>query len=204
MTTNQVLQDSKAWQLMNQNQPESALMVWNDLIGNAKGEERDNFESNSCYALIALNRENEAREIYMRLFAKSYNHRYAHQLCMVERKVGNFEKAIEWLEVEEKLISSNDTLALAANIYEYGKVNELIGNRSEAERYAEVCIELSMRQNDLIMLACANRLMGDVIRHSNVEKAVVYYAQAQKCFFDAGDLVGVDEIDDLIAQLEKA
>lgn len=93
--------ESRTWMYMDQHQPTEALNVWNELIARADGEDRDNLESNSCYAVIALYRIEEARSIYLRLYEKHRNHRYAHQLCMVERESGDYEKAIEWLNVEK-------------------------------------------------------------------------------------------------------
>lgn len=58
-----------------------------------------------------------------------------------------------------------------------------------------------MEQSDLIMLACANRLLGDVRRHSNTDEALTYYSQAKKIFFDAGDSVGANEVDARIAEI---
>lgn len=193
--------ESRAWKYMDQRQPAKALNVWNELIARAEGEGRDNLESNSCYALIALNRIEEARSIYLRLYDKHRNHRYAHQLCMVEREAGGYEKALEWLNIEKQLIDTDDILSIAANTYEYGKINELMGNYNQAEKYAEECMSLSLKQSDLIMLACANRLLGDVRRHSNTDEALIYYSQAKKIFFDAGDSVGAEEVDDRMAEL---
>lgn len=196
--------ESDAWDAMDNYRPEHALKIWNSLILESENkDEIDNFKSNSCYALLGLNRIDEAREIYIELFNKHKNHQYAHQLCMVEREAKNYKKALKYLEIEKGLISQNDILAKSANLYEYGKINELMGEFSIAMDYAQKCIKESLKCDDLIMLACANRLLGDIYSHSDIDEAAVCYIQAQKYFTNAGDDFGAKEVEELIEGLDN-
>ncbi len=197
------IDESKAWEAMNNYDPQKALDIWGELISREDNEERKaEYMSHSCYALLALNRIDDARKIYQELFQKSNSHVYAHQLCMVEREAGNYERALEYLAIEQSLIDEDNILAVAANLYELGKVNELMKNFEEALDFSMECLELSLQCDDLVMLACANRLLGDVYAYSESDEAVSYYLQAQKIFHDLGDSVSEEEIEDKIVDLD--
>ena len=188
-----------AWEALESNHPQKALKIWLDLIQAENRQlEKDNLKSNSCYALLALGQVDQAREIYLELFNKHKTHKYAHQLCMVERESENFDKAIEYLELEKKLIPDSDSLSLSANLYEFGKVNQLLGNHEDSLEYALQSMTEAQKCSDLIMKACAHRLMGDVLSKKDKDKSNEYYLAAKDLFLDAEDEFGANEIDELL------
>jgi len=191
-----------AWDAIDNFQPDKALEIWRTLMSKENNQDKkDSLKSNSCYALLELNRIDEARKIYLELFEKYQTHKYLHQLCMVERKANNYNKALYYLNLEKEMISPDNTLALSANLYEFAKLNELIGNIDKALKLSKDCLSLSLTCDDDIMLACANRLLGDVYLKIDIEKAKPYYLKAKNIFANAEDIFAANEIDQLMNDL---
>ena len=158
------------------------------------GRERDRLLSAYCYPLTALKCYVKARRIYVGLFRKYQDHKYLHQVGMVEREAGNYGKALKIYKTERRMIKKTDALALAANLYELGKNSELMGRQVQAEKYTKDCVIASMRCRDLVMKGCAFRLAGDVEAHSDPSAALRSYAKAEKYFKKANAMIGVREV----------
>lgn len=194
--------EEDAWQAMDNYRPQDALNVWTRLIDSETNPEKAlSLRSNSGYALLGLGQFEEARDLYKELFEETNSHRFLHQLCMVERDAENYDQALTYLNQERDLINKDDNFAIAINLYEFGKVNELQGNYEEALEYANKCHETSLKCDDLILLACANRLLGDILRYTDKGEAEEFYQQAQKLFINAGDDFAADEVEELIFQI---
>ena len=134
------------------------------------------------------------------MFKKDRSHIYLHQLGMVEREAGNYQKALKLYEQERQLIGT-DSLAAAANLYGFGKNNELLGKIVTAKNYSDRCIKISLKCRDNIMKACAFRLAGDIERHRTKNMATMFYKKAKLYFQKAADARGTQEIDSLLKQL---
>lgn len=167
------------------------------------GRERDSLLSAYCYPLTAMKCYAKARRIYAGLFRKYRDHKYLHQIGMVEREAGNYRKALEIYKVERRMIDKSAALPLAANLYELGKNNELLGRKALSAKYAKACVLMSMRCRDFVMKGCAFRLAGDVEAHVDLGAALLSYAKAEKHFKQARDKAGVRGIRALVKDICK-
>lgn len=189
----------RAWKSYEAGEYGGSLELFGRAVKLAKdAEQRDRFLSGSCYALAALRRFAKARKIYKALFKKSRSHVYLHQLGMVEREAGNYEKALRLYEQERKLISGKDVLATAANLYEFGKNNELLGRLGTAKVHSDRCLKISMKCADMVMKGCAFRLAGDIAGHYDADNAAEFYKKAKKYFRKAADKKATREITALL------
>lgn len=121
-----------------------------------------------------------------------------HQLCMVYRQQGDYGAAMAELEKERAIIERafpEDDLVWSVHLYEFGYVSYLMGQQDPAEEAMRKSLEFSLKTDDVIAQACAYRGLGEILsdaRHLN---------QARHLFDLAGDEIGCQEIDDLLAQL---
>lgn len=194
----------KAWASYEAGRHHKSVALFEEALKSAKvGMERDRLLSAYCYPLTALKYYSKARRIYTSLFKKYRDHKYLHQIGMVEREAGNYRKALEIYKAERRMIDKSAALPLAANLYELGKNNELLGRKALAARYAKACIAMSMRCRDFVMKGCAFRLAGDVQAHVAPRAALLSYAKAGKCFKQARDKAGVRGIRVLVKDICK-
>jgi tetratricopeptide (TPR) repeat protein len=154
-----------------------------------------------AYALVGLGRFDEARAIYHQLFEKTGSHVHLHQLGMVEREAGDLRRAAAIFEKEEGILPSGDRLALAANLYERALVASLREDRMEARTLARRCLAIGLETTDPVMHGCAFRLLADVTREADPERARRLYHRARAAFAQAGDAIACDEIDERLAGL---
>lgn len=121
-----------------------------------------------------------------------------HQLCMVYREQKDYGAAMAELEKERAIIEQafpEDDLAWAVHLYESGYVSYLMENQQFAEKVMRRSLEHALKTDDPIAQACAYRGLGEILsdaRHLN---------QARHLFDLAGDEIGCQEIDGLLAQL---
>ncbi len=166
---------------------QAEAMCREKLNGCTDKELRREVENLLGYALVALQQFEEARELYKRLFVDSGDHRYLHQLAMVEREAGAYERALEYVKQEATLIPADDALALAANLYEASLISYFLSQVPQAHTYAESCLQQALCCDDQVMRGCAWRLSGELA------KAESQIARARECFqnaieaFEAGD-----------------
>lgn len=194
----------RAWANYEAGRNHESAALFEEALKSAKvGMERDRLLSAYCYPLTALKYYSKARRIYTSLFKKSRDHKYLHQIGMVEREAGNYWKALGIYKAERRMIDKTAALPLAANLYELGKNNELLGRKALAARYAKACIVMSMRCRDFVMKGCAFRLAGDVEAHVAPRAALLLYAKAEKCFKKAKDKVGVRAIRGVVKDIRK-
>ncbi|MBN1916340.1 MAG: tetratricopeptide repeat protein [Verrucomicrobia bacterium] len=188
--------EQAAWDAYDRKDFQKAARAWEDLIASAASETaRDELRTNYCYALVALKRFGEARRICQELLEKTGSHIDLHQLGMVEREAGEYERALALFEQEHSMLQDGDFLAQAANLYERGFVRNLLGRREEALPLAEDCLALSRRTDNPAMRGCAWRLLGDLHRSANPKLAQDHYMQARAAFVEANDAVACAEID---------
>ena len=152
-----------AWTAYESGNYNKAKEIWKIILDTNNSDEA---QSGYCYTLCSLKEFDEARMIYQGLRAKTNDHLYLHQLCMVEREAQNYDKAMDYIKREAKLINESDSLMFAANLYEQAKISELMGDIDIALEIAIKCDEISLKCDDLIMKACSKRLLGDVEFHS--------------------------------------
>ena len=196
------IDEKDAWKAVDLGDYETAAHIWEQLISSCSSEtEADTYLHGYGYALVGLKRWNEARAIYQRLYDKTGSHIYIHQLGMVEREAGNYDAAVALFRKEWLMLSDDDALAKAANLYEQGLIAHLSNNHDTAMKFAEQCLDLSMLTNDKIMQGCAHRLMGDLLRHSEPDSARSHYETSRILFEEAGDLIASREIDEKLTEI---
>jgi len=188
-----------AWELFEAKEFDKAKFAWDEII---KDESIPENYSGLAYTLTALKEFEEARSIYQRLWSEEKSHIWLHQLCMVEREAGQYEKAFEFIDREYSLISSDNIVAIAANLYERGKLFQLLGEIQKSLHVANECWEYSKKCDDLIMKGCSQRLLGDVYKEIGVfHQFLAYYFKAADYFVEADDLIGSNEIFRLLQEL---
>jgi tetratricopeptide (TPR) repeat protein len=193
----------KAWLAYEERNYEQAEQIWLHLLeAECDSRLRHEYQAQYAYVLVALERYDEARSVYRELYTQTQDHQYLHRLAEIEREAKNFAQALHWLTLEQETIAVSNTLARAANFYELGKVYEETGELKQGLEFAKKCLNESSKLEDGVMKACAHRLMGDVLRHQNIEKACDHYEQASKEFQRANELSGVEEVHSLLVELQ--
>jgi tetratricopeptide (TPR) repeat protein len=146
------------------------------------------------YAYVALKNFSAAEALWSQMFDKSKDHKDLHQIAMVKREMGDVQGALELFEKETKIIS-DDPLAKSINLYELAYCNLLTENLSEAKRHLEKYAEARVGLDDAIEEACFYRLQGDYLSKAQDPGAEEFYQAAKELFLQAGDKVGVREIE---------
>lgn len=120
----------------------------------------------------------------------------------VDRSEGNLEKALKAYLLEHDLISTQDKVALGANLYELTFCNFLLGNEKAALVYFSEYEGIKFDEPDLIERACFYRLKGDLLANSFLELAQIAYNESIKLFVEADDEIGAQEIRNKLQGLE--
>lgn len=165
--------------------------------------EKDELNWARAYALVELKRFVEAREIWADIFNRTKSHKALHQLGYVERSEGNLEKALKTYLSERDLISTQDKIALGANLYELSFCNFLLDNEKAALAYFSEYEGIKFDEPDLIERACFFRLKGDLFANSFLELAQIAYNESIKLFVEADDEIGAQEIRNKLKDLES-
>ena len=195
---------SKAWENYEAgNYKKSECFFKTALKNEPVPENRDNILFSYGYTLTALKHFDKAEKIYKDLFKKHRSHIHIHQLGMVQREAGKYEKALKLYFKEKAMIDKKDNLAKAMNLYELGKNNELLGRFTAAKKYADKCVQTASKCDDFIMKACAYRLAGEMEKNGNIIKAVNCYKKAKRYFDKGNDKIGAKNINSLISDLKK-
>ncbi|WP_142557244.1 tetratricopeptide repeat protein [Streptococcus mitis] len=124
-----------------------------------------------------------------------------HQLAMVYREMGNFQKALVYIDKEMEIIKEyfpNDTLKVSVNNYEQGYLRLKLGNIEEAESFMKESLDLALQTDDLIAQACSYRGLGEIYSAENSEKSQENFLQAIELFEKAGDQIGAQEVKSLL------
>jgi len=183
--------------------PAAAARIWERLIADCSHEEEaDGLRLGYGYALVALGRLSEARELYQRLYRRSGSHIHLHQWGMVEREACEYERAATIFLEEWELIEPDDGPAQATNLYEQSLVKSLRGHRDEALALAERCFALATESEDPILYGCACRLLGDLALPDRQDTARAWFLLARQAFMDAPDPVAVTEVDARLEALQ--
>lgn len=194
--------ERQAWEAYEREEYATAADLWEQLIRYASNEtDGDRFRHGYGYALVGLKRFEEARVIYQQLFDKTGSHVFLHQLGMVARESGEHSKAAELFRHERSILRTDDSLPLAANLFEQGLVESLLGNQKSAIEIANRCLAVSMKTKDMVMHGCAYRLLGDLSRSEWPDMATSYYYKARKAFEEAGDKIACGEVDERLTEI---
>lgn len=125
-----------------------------------------------------------------------------HQQGMVLWQNGVYNCAHEIFLKERAFIEEHfkkNKLYKAANYYELGYVNLLLGNLKEAYPFLKHSLAEAKQTKDLIMIACSLRGLGEYyIKQNNRAEAVWYLEDSIQNFEAASDSRGVYEVKQII------
>ena len=125
-----------------------------------------------------------------------------HQLAMIYREQGDFNKALKFIQDEEKIIEkhfSSDNLKKAVNNYEQGYVRLKLNNFDEALIFMNLSLEQSLETDDVISQACSYRGLGEIyLALEDTELSNRHFKRAIELFESVGEFEGIKEIEELI------
>ncbi|HLR52980.1 MAG TPA: tetratricopeptide repeat protein [Candidatus Avamphibacillus sp.] len=153
----------------------------------------------------------EARELYLEILriAESVDNKEEeaiayHQLGMVERLAGQYEKALRFLSTEAeiyKTLNGDFHLELAANVYEKGMIYLLNKQYEQARNLMEKSLYHAEQAYDPMIIGYAYRGLGDIFSQSDEKEAKNFYQQAIIAFKWAEDNQAVEAMKDKISKL---
>ncbi len=149
----------------------------------------------------------EAYQLYKKDFESTGDHKSLHNMAWMRREMGFYEEALEIIETERQLLQilspdSQDTkLSICVNLYELSYLNLLLEKPEVAKNYFQEYENLDFESGDVCERACFYRLKGDLLKQEEPSNAQQAYQMASKCFEDLGDLEGIREIRDRLAEL---
>ena len=160
------------------------------------------------YIYLEEKNYNDSLKIYQRYIAlaRSKNdleneHIGYHQLAMVYRDLGKFQKALLYINQEMEIIQNNfpnDALKLSINYYEQGFLHLKLGELEYAENHMQKSLDFALKTDDFIAQACAYRGMGEIYLDQESDKAQNYFYQSIQLFEKAEDKIGADEVRTLL------
>ena len=193
-----------AWAAYEQKNFETSEKIWLHILEQeCDSERRNEYLAQYACVLVALERFEEARTLYRGLFSEKQDHRYLHQLSIIEREAAHLEEALHWLKLEQEILPLNDPSALAANLCEFARVHGLQGKPNLCRKYAEEAFHTSVRAEDTIVQAYSLRLLGDSFRDTDPATAQRYYEKAANAFNQANEVSAIEEIQSLLVELKQ-
>ena len=160
------------------------------------------------YIYLEEKNYNDSLKIYQRYIdlARSKNdleneHIGYHQLAMVYRDLGEFQKALLYINQEMEIIQNNfpnDALKLSINYYEQGFLHLKLGELEYAENHIQKSLDFALKTDDFIAQACTYRGMGEIYLAQESDKAQNYFYQSIQLFEKAEDKIGADEVRTLL------
>ena len=125
-----------------------------------------------------------------------------HQLAMIYREQGDFNKALKFIQDEEKIIEkhfSSDNLKKAVNNYEQGYVRLKLNQLDEALKFMVLSLEQSLRTDDVISQACSYRGLGEIyLAFGDTHLAKMHFEKAIELFKSIDEYEGIKEIEKLM------
>ncbi len=156
------------------------------------------------YIYLEEKNYNDSLKIYQRYIdlGRSKNdleneHIGYHQLAMVYRDLGEFQKALLYINQEMEIIQNNfpnDALKLSINDYEQGFLHLKLGELEYAENPMQKSLDFALKTDDFIAQACAYRGMGEIYLAQESDKSQDYFYQSIQLFEKAEDKIGADEV----------
>ena len=160
------------------------------------------------YIYLEEKNYNDSLKIYQRYIdlARSkndleYEHIGYHQLAMVYRDLGEFQKALLYINQEMEIIQNNfpnDSLKLSINYYEQGFLHLKLGELEYAENQMQKSLDFALKTDDFIAQACAYRGLGEIYLAQESDKAQDYFYQSIQLFEKDEDKIGADEVRTLL------
>lgn len=195
----------QAFDLMDKGKLDEAMILLERLSVDETSPAYYNYLSTYAYVYTAKQAYNQAIACYNNYLNKAlqeedalHQHRAHHQLCMVYREQGNYKLAQKHLELERVIIEqyfAEEDLIWAVHLYEVAYLHHLLGEHQQAISIMQTSLERSLKTDDLIAQACAYRGLGELLSDPD------HLRKARSLFEQAGDIIGGQEIDRLLANL---
>ena len=194
-----------AWEMFESGNYRDAEALYLQCFGSISPSDTENLKivlNGLIYTEAFLGNYQEAEKYGIILLTQAENeedrHIAVHQLGMVARMAGNYEKAMALFSEEEALIHSafpDDPLRISANLYEQGYVALKIAQYERAEKNMLMALDHAITAGDEMCMGCAYRGMGEIMAAiGKSEVAVDYFKKAITAFANAGDQTAVEEI----------
>ena len=153
-----------------------------------------------------------ARELYRNLYKlvclqndRKWQAITLHQLGMVERLAGNFQKAQQLFqhEYEFRVLNLPDDLAgFSANYYEQGYVYLKLKFLTQAEQAMSEALKMALQAGDTMCLGCSYRGLGEVyVALGDFNRAKENFSLSIRVFEQLGDKIAALEVQKLAARL---
>lgn len=206
---------NEAFELFDQGEYEQAEQVYLDCLSELKDRHSDSYKAvlnGLGYVKSHQGKFREAKQYFNELLNLSLEQAdkkeeamALHQLGMVERMAGEFEKALHFFTEEERVWSqhfSDFSVGFSANFYERGYIALMQERYEEAAELFWSSLDYAKAGNSLIAEGCAHRGMGEMEMAKNkVEQAGNHFQQALSAFEKAGDEMAAAEMQEFLNQL---
>ncbi|WNZ96117.1 tetratricopeptide repeat protein [Streptococcus iniae] len=127
-----------------------------------------------------------------------------HQTAMVYRDMGEFAKALGFIQKEKEIIESyfsDDALKKSVNNYEQGYLRLKLGDSESAFPFMVQSLEQALKTEDLIAQACSYRGLGELyLAQKNKGQAKNHFLKALSLFEASGDSLGENDIHGFLKQ----
>lgn len=148
---------------------------------------------------------NEVREIALEQADKKEEAMALHQLGMVERMAGEYEEALRLFTAEKEIWKGHFPdfyIGFSANCYEKGYIALKQKRYEEASELLQTSLEYAKAAADLVAEGCAYRGLGEIeLVRRRFDQAKAYFEQARSAFEEAGETIGVAEIQEFLKHL---
>lgn len=128
-----------------------------------------------------------------------------HQLGMVERMAGEYEEALRLFTAEAEIWKGHYPdfyIGFSANCYERGYIALKQKRYEEASELLQTSLEYAKAAADPVAEGCAYRGLGEIeLVKRRFEQAKVYFQQARSSFEEAGETIGVAEIQEFLRRI---
>lgn len=194
-----------AWNAYDAGNCELAAQIWQDLLQQPLNlSDQNRYQLNYAHALIALKRHSQAMLILQELYNRTGSPRHLRLLGRIARNAGRLNKAERLLLAEQEHLDASDDLGLAANAYELSLTAWIKDDLIKALGYAETSVSYAVQADDPTSLAMAHRLKADLLVALNrIVEARSQYLLAQRTFSLVNDLTALEELDRVMAELER-
>lgn len=203
---------NEAFALFDQGRLNEAELLYNECLNVVEDRNADEYTQilhGLGYVKAAQKNYDAAREHYSELMdiaianVQKMDHCVAvHQLGMVERMAGCYDKAEQLFQIEAKLLKEygiTSTVNWSANYYEQGYI-ALMQNKMElAEKFMKESLNFAKESADDVCLGCAYRGLGEFYVANNQETlAKDSFQYALEAFERVKDVLAIQELKELL------
>ncbi len=200
-----------AWKMYDEGRYAASEALYEESLHESGAKARSSVMMGLVYVKCALKKFDEAR-VYGHTLLKIAEegneldlHIALHQNGMIERMAENYDRALQIFLKEAQIIHRDypdDSMRIAANLYEQAYVLHRQFLHEKALTLMERSLQHALKSADPTTIACSYRGMGEIekaLGHS--EKAIGYLQQSLKAFKQTNDVIGIEEVENMLAGL---